>query len=283
MTVRVQWLNDVPTCEGWIEKFSIGRGFFSTKSWQRRYVMVDCKGIGYMHSPPKRPMKPSSARCFVPFEGPRKRNGEMCLRPVYLLRHVTPFMHPEVPDKSQGTFASISSGSDVSCEYHYFAISFQERDKRFFMLLRTTTLEDYNVWTLVLSGYVPAGSINTVVPVPHPLVTSSGGLRCFLHPRLALFFSRDEHATNSSCGGFYVQDPDPCTEVELDRIHKLVLDWDEGEKSRWLTLLNEGSSMSTQASLLQGENEEEWVKLLGVAAELDAACEEPESSGGLTE
>ncbi|RNF20141.1 uncharacterized protein Tco025E_03919 [Trypanosoma conorhini] len=270
MTVHLHWLDDLPACEGWVEKYSIGRSLFSNKSWQRRYVIVDREGIGYMHSIPKQPTKPSAARCFVPFEGPRKSNGEVRLRPVYLLRHVKPFMHPEVPEEWHWK-ESASNGSGQSREYYYFAISFQERDRRLFMLLRTTTLEDYNVWTLVLSAYVPAGSLNTVVPVPHPLEANHRGLGRLFNPRRAFFFGRGEFAADASCAGFYVRDPDPCTEVELDRIHKLVLAWDEGEKSRWFNLRTEGSSLSNQVLLLQAENEKEWYRLLNVVSEED--CE----------
>ncbi|ESS69238.1 hypothetical protein TCDM_01979 [Trypanosoma cruzi Dm28c] len=282
MTVHVHWLNGVPACEGWIEKYSVGRSFFSRKSWQMRYVVVTSEGIGYTHKIPNRCMKPSSARCFVPFEGPPRSNGGIHLRPVYLLRHVTPSMHPEVPDGCQKALSCTFSGSDVSFEHHYFAISFEERKKRLFLLLRTKSLEDYNVWTLVLSVYVPAGSIKTVVPVPHPLENYRHGSAYFFNSKKG-FFKIWDNVINVATAGFYMVDPDPCTAAELGRIKKLVLSWDEGEAFRWQSLRSGETSTSHRTTILQEENEEEWRKLLSVAAELDAVCGPTEESTEYTE
>ncbi|KAH9586558.1 hypothetical protein LSM04_009356 [Trypanosoma melophagium] len=277
MPVHISMSNGLPRCEGWLEKFSVGRGLFSTHGWQKRYVVVAREGIGYMHRAPEPSMRPASAHCFIPFEEPQRKRDGVKQRPVYLLRHVAPFMHPEISTEDRGGLSSTSTATERFEDDHYLAISFTEGRRRLFLLLRCPSLEEYVVWTSVLSLYIPAGSLNTIVPIPHPLEAhhySSSNGSDFPKSRKKSFRLKGYHPAEKASEFLYRKDPDPCTPRALKRITKRVLEWDEGEKTRWLDVYKEEISFSGGTAVLQKRNEEEWSKLLYIAADLDAACDE---------
>ncbi|ORC91787.1 uncharacterized protein TM35_000053830 [Trypanosoma theileri] len=274
-SAHVVMVNGLPQCEGWLEKYSVGGGLFSTHDWQKRYVIVTREGIGYMHHQPEQSLSPSSAHCFIPFEEPHRKKDGTKQRPVYLLRHVAPFMHPEISSKVRGVLSTPSSGSEKSDDVYYFAISFTRGRRRLFLLFRCRTLQDHVVWTSVLSAYIPVGSLSTIVPVPHPLeahhYTTNNGE--FLGPRRKSFKLKGYHPIEKVYGFLYRKDPDPCPPRELKQINKRVLEWDEGEKTRWLDVYKDDTSSPEKTLSLSESNEEEWSKLLYITSELDAACE----------
>lgn len=305
MTVCVRVSDGLPRCEGWLEKCSVGRGFFSRKGWRRRYTILTHEGVGYMHQPPPTRlqtlplrrrarngkggvektgelMRPSAARCFVPFGGFRKSNGEFRLRPVYFLRHVTPSMHPELFDVDSSPSSSGLSASDSLQEYHHFALSFEERNKRFFLLFRTPDREEYRAWALTFALYVSAGSVSTVVPVPHPLEAPHYRRRGFFQSKRAGQKNAKRGAVDIEPSVFYPKDPDPCSAAGLKKICGRVREWDEGALGRWRSRWERAAS-SSDVSLLRGPTEEGVVERMSLTAELDDLCDEGPSDTSLSE
>lgn len=288
MTNTIFLVNGLPQCEGWLEKYSVGRSVLSRKCWRRRYVLLGREGVGYMQKAPQRHIsssfpfaKPSSARCFVPFESPRKDCVDVKLRPVYFLRRVTPLMHTEVPNTDEETSLCSMQTDGKYDEYYYFALSFKEGSRRLFLLFRTADENDYNAWSLTFSLYVSAGSIKTIIPMPHPLesLNSDGGST--LYARLKSLLWQHTDAVDEALFHVYINDPNPCNALDFIKIYRQVLDWDEGEIERWLGLRNMVMSTS-ETVLFQEQSEDTLFKLVNVTGELEGLCDDENSITALS-
>ncbi|KPI88340.1 hypothetical protein ABL78_2579 [Leptomonas seymouri] len=242
----------LPICEGWLEKYALCRGLFATKGWHRRYAFVTHDGIGFCHTNPRekghhpanRPLRASAAKTFIPFSC--RRRGEVELEPVYFIEDVSAARHPAIPQHSHNgicsdTFssdeagnpsASANSGSRTgviaahnSCTYYYFGLSFQEHRKRYLLLLRTDSPQEYIKWTILLPLFVHEGSATRLVPPGHPLEAGRPPPVDVNYRRLAV----KKGVAPPSSVPFYF-DPDPCTVDEYEKVRRMCLSWDEGER-----------------------------------------------------
>lgn len=161
------------------------------EGWRRRYAFATHEGLGLCHANPGdkvsvlagRPLKILHAKSFIPFA--KKRNGEVELQPVYAVVDVSAARHPKAPQKSHNgicseTVSLAEGGSSTAsvrdltsngnkCTYYYFGLSFEEHRKRYLLLLRTSSPQDYIMWTTYLPLYVHEGSASRIVPTGHPL------------------------------------------------------------------------------------------------------------------
>ncbi|AIN98949.1 hypothetical protein LPMP_250860 [Leishmania panamensis] len=249
-----------PLCEGWLEKLALCRGLFAKKGWHRRYVFATHEGLGLCHTNPRdkgncargRPLRIRHAKSFISFV--KRRNGEMELQPVYIVDDVSAARHPEAPKKSyngicsetmsliEGTsnststrdlsrFTSATNGN--SCTYYYFGLTFEEYSRRYLLLFRTTSPQEYIKWTTCLPLYVHEGSASRIVPLGHPLEAGRQQPIDVNHRRLTE--RREWRLPNAT---FYL-DPDPCTLAEHLKVRRLCLSWDEGERRRLFTTATE--------------------------------------------
>lgn len=136
---------------GWLEKYSVGRGLFPVKNWQRRYFTVSHSGLNYSKSKDV----PADNRTYIPFVAAEGFH-EIRMYPVFLLPIVTAAMHPEASD----------------CNFFFFGIRFEEKGKPHLLLLRTTTASDRDQWVRFIGQYIHVGSLQGV-PLLHPLDPSS--------------------------------------------------------------------------------------------------------------
>ncbi|KAG5476953.1 hypothetical protein LSCM1_05286 [Leishmania martiniquensis] len=298
-----------PLCEGWLEKFALCRGMFSRKGWHQRYAFVTHEGLGLSHANPRdkgnclpgQPLRMTHARTFIPFA--KRRNGEVELQPVYVVDDVSAARHPEVPKKSYNGIcsesmslteggsngastrdlaktASINSGN--SCTYYYFGLTFEEHRKRYLLLLRTSSPQEYIKWTTFLPLYVHEGSASRIVPLAHPLEVGRPQPIDLNHRRL----TEKRESTLPSAVTFYL-DPDPCAFSEYVRVRRACLDWDEGERQRLFTTAVERvrslcgkseTAASESIAGLQDQSEEEYRNAVSsLFEELSPAVPERES------
>lgn len=131
---------------GMLEKYSVGRGFFPVKNWQRRFFIVTYRGLNYS----KGPQLPASTRTFVPFAS--AGDSEVRILPVFLFPCMTPQLHPAATDP--GMF--------------YFAIGFEERDNSRMLLMRTPSTEERDDWVRFIGQFVHAAG-RSGVSQSHPL------------------------------------------------------------------------------------------------------------------
>lgn len=245
-----------PLCEGWIEKFALCRGMFASKGWHRRYAFLTNEGLGLCHTNPRdkggclagHPLKPSQAKSFIPFE--KKRHGETELAPVYVVDDVSAARHPEVPQRSHNGICSESMSSadgaslgastkDVTrtgsglhssgngCTFYYFGLTFEEHRKRYLLLLRTSSPQEYIKWTTYLPLYVHEGSASRIVPMGHPLEAGRQQPVDLNHRRLT-----EKRESVLPCAVTFYLDPDPCTPEEYAKLRRTCLGWNEGERER---------------------------------------------------
>ncbi|KPA79514.1 hypothetical protein ABB37_05338 [Leptomonas pyrrhocoris] len=283
-----------PLCEGWLEKYALCRGMFIAKGWHRRYVFITNDGIGFCHTNPRekgvypanRPLRASLAKTFIPFT--RRRRGELELEPVYFIGDVSAARHPAVPQHSHnGICSEVVSSSDGgslnglakdlkntdgaaashSCTYYYFGLSFEEHRRRYLLLLRTDSPQAYMKWTIVLPLFVNEGSATRLVPAGHPLEAGRP-------PPLDVNYRRltdKKKSTLPNSVGFYF-DPDPCTAEEYEKVCRMCLDWDEGEREhlfQWAAnriqcMCKQSDDSATDAlTTLQEQTEEEHRRDVG--------------------
>ncbi|KAG5477214.1 hypothetical protein LSCM4_04432 [Leishmania orientalis] len=278
-----------PLCEGWLEKFALCRGMFSKKGWHHRYAFITHEGLGLSHRNPRdkgnclpgHPLEMSHAQSFIPFS--KKRNGEIEIQPVYFVDNVSAARHPEVPKKSYNGICSesmsvteggsngasactpartASATSGNNCTYYYFGLTFEEHRKRYLLLLRTSSPQEYIKWTTYLPLYVHEGSASRIVPLGHPLEAGRPQPIDLNHRRL----TENRESTLPSPVTFYI-DPDPCSLNEYFKVRRLCLDWDEGERGRLFTTAVErvrslcGKSESDASGSIAGmqdQSEEEY-------------------------
>lgn len=134
---------------GWLEKFSVGRGIFPFRNWQRRYVVATHAGLNYSSSS----TSAGEARTFVPFascpDSSLNNNSsnsstltsstavaavgvcDVVQHPVFLIPVVSSSLHPEAKDQSS---------------FSYFGIRFQEKGNVRVLLFRTTDAADRQQW-----------------------------------------------------------------------------------------------------------------------------------------
>jgi hypothetical protein len=256
---------------------------FVAKGWHRRYAFLTNDGIGFCHTNPRekgtypanRPLKASVAKTFIPFA--RRHRGEVELEPVYVVDDVSAARHPAVPQHSHNGICSESLSShdggsvndaakDVtkasySCTYYYFGISFEEHRKRYLLLLRTDSPQEYIKWTTFLPLFVHEGSATRLVPLGHPLEAGRPQPVDVNHRRL----TDKKESTLPSSVTFYF-DPDPCTADEYAKVRRMCLGWDEGEREhlfQWAihrveSLCKQSDSTATESLMeLQEMSEEE--------------------------
>lgn len=332
-------------CEGWLEKYSLGRSMFSSKGWHRRYFFLNAEGLGYAHRNPrngkktnaqespstlirdddptkpaaehqanlrynllphKHPIKPSAAKCFIPFG--RKlsdtTNGEKTttsvgLLPVYLLENADVAQHPEVRAQCRnGVCCEKSSHSATSPEpggdyYYYFGLSFEEKKKRFLLLLRTRNVQTYLKFKYYLRMYVHEASQYTLIPVAHPLeVNKAIPVDTNRNRILSCNGNRAADTKTSSVStpsnlnqkpGFvlggsamqlnYYRDPDPCSLDEMRRIRKVFSAWDDGARERVLsTKTDELATLVRLLSLSLSACESEVQRLRAESPEQYTEC-----------
>lgn len=298
-----------PLCEGWLEKYALCRGFFSSKGWHRRYFFLTHEGIGYSHSNPRErgsgtpglPLRSSNAKCFIPLE--KKRRGEIQLQPVYVIHDVSAARHPAVPQTSHNgicsdcysmsdgeppygssaaaaaaaassSHAPISAGSGGG-HYYYFGITFEENSNRHLLLLRTDSPQEYLKWTICLPLYLHEGSATRVVPLSHPMEAGRAPPIDVNYRRLT---NRRESVLPNSVP-FY-SDPDPVTRDEYNKIRRSCLAWDEGERQRLFSAAqmrmdaisdpsSSGGSINSSIAELLDRSEDEFKQEM--AAQFDEA------------
>ncbi|TPP48943.1 hypothetical protein CGC20_26810 [Leishmania donovani] len=292
-----------PLCEGWLEKFALCRGMFTKKGWRRRYAFATHEGLGLCHANPRdkgsglagRPLQMLHAKSFIPFV--KKRNGEVELQPVYVVDDVSAARHPEAPQKSHNgicseTVSLAEGGSSTAslrdltsngskCTYYYFGLSFEEHRKRYLLLLRTSSPQDYIMWTTYLPLYVHEGSASRIVPMGHPLEAGRPQPIDLNYRRL----TEKRESMLPSTVTFYI-DPDPCTVDEHVKVRRLCLDWDEGERRRLFTSAVDRvrslcgiseSTASASIAKMQDKSEEEYRKVVSsLFEELSPAVPESE-------
>ncbi|KAG5477480.1 hypothetical protein CUR178_05184 [Leishmania enriettii] len=278
-----------PLCEGWLEKLALCRGVFSKKGWHHRYAFITREGLGLSHRNPRdkgdclpgQALEMLHAQSFIPFS--KKRNGEIEIQPVYFVDDVSAARHPEVPKKSYNGICSesmsITEGSSYgasvytpartasatsgsNCTYYYFGLTFEEHRKRYLLLLRTSSPQEYIKWTTYLPLYVHEGSASRIVPLGHPLEAGRPQPVDLNHKRL----TENRESTLPNPVTFYI-DPDPCSLSEYFKVRRLCLDWDEGERGRLFTTAEERvrslcgkskSDASESIAEMQDQSEEEY-------------------------
>lgn len=146
---------------GWVEKYSVGRGFFPVRNWKRRWLMVNHHGLNYSKDPKTEPQ----TRTFIPFTensekakegqqvGKGRKAGDVKLRPVFLYPNVTAAIHSEATDAN----------------YFYFGVRFEESETPRILLLRTTDGQERDAWVRFIAQFVHAASILSGVPMLHPV------------------------------------------------------------------------------------------------------------------
>uniref|UniRef100_A0A7S1QAK3 PH domain-containing protein n=1 Tax=Neobodo designis TaxID=312471 RepID=A0A7S1QAK3_NEODS len=137
---------------GWLEKYSVGRGIIPFKNWQRRWFCVDHAGLNYAKSPNEAP----SRRTFIPFVAGSAASGDVVMAPVFLYPNVTKDIHPE-----------------ATGDAFYFALRFQERGTPRLLLVRSNDRHDRDTWVRFLAQFVHAAALSGV-PMAHPTVHRKG-------------------------------------------------------------------------------------------------------------
>lgn len=132
---------------GWLEKFSVGRGILPVRNWQRRWFVVDHRGLNYSKSPSHEAQR----RTQVPFVT-LTPTREIALRPVFLFNNVTTAIHPEA----------------TSMSFFYFGLRFEEDGVAHVLLLRTALSPERDEWVRFIGLFVHSASV-AGVPVSHPL------------------------------------------------------------------------------------------------------------------
>ncbi|CAG9575097.1 conserved hypothetical protein [Leishmania major strain Friedlin] len=261
---------------------------FTKKGWRRRYALATHEGLGLCRANPRdkvsvlagRPLKILHAKSFIPFA--KKRNGEVEMQPAYVVDDVSAARHPEAPQKSHngicsGAVSLAEGGSstasvrdltsnDNKCTYYYFGLSFEEHRKRYLLLLRTFSPQDYIIWSTYLPLCGHEGSTSRIVPTGHPLEADRPQPIDHNYRRL----TEKRESMLPSTVTLYL-DPNPCTVGERVKVRRLCLDWDEGERRRIFTTAVDrvrslcGISESTgSASIakMQDKSEEECRKVV---------------------
>ena len=200
---------------GWVEKYSVGRGFFPVRNWKKRWLMVTHQGLNYA----KDQGSPAAGRTYVPFvsktlgsaaaggsgiqssnnqpstnitvimaqEKERMTKGGVCMNPVFLFPVVTAIIHPEATDPN----------------FFYFGLRFVETDTPRILLLRASTKEDREEWVRFIGQFVHAASLNGV-PNMHPAIMKA--------PK--------------------VRDPEELDARSQNEVRKNVMGWDDGFQYR---------------------------------------------------
>ena len=137
---------------GWVEKYSVGRGFFPVRNWKKRWLMVTHQGLNYA----KGPNQEAQNRTYVPFIQSGNAKDGVKLRPVFLFPVVTAAIHPEATEPSM----------------HYFGLRFEETDVPRILLLRTPSATERDGWVRFIGQFVHAASLNGV-PISHPMTIRS--------------------------------------------------------------------------------------------------------------
>lgn len=136
---------------GWLEKYSVGRGFIPVRNWQKRWFTVTHDGLNYSKTPDVR----GDGRTYIPFIATEGLQ-EMRMTPVFLFTHITESVHPAANDPN----------------YFYFGVRFEEKSKPHVLLLRSSNFKEKDQWVHFISQFVHVGT-NRGIPTLHPLDSAS--------------------------------------------------------------------------------------------------------------
>lgn len=297
-------------CEGWLEKYSLGRSMFSSKGWHRRYFYLAPEGLSYAHKNPRdlgsslpspvvsaamedaptasspaqqkanlrynlygnrRPLTGSWAKTFIPFGRRLTQTDEdrvatvgstwreAAMVPVYFLKSLDVAQHSVVGGRTRNTICSErASGEERSGlepegdHYYYFAVSFEEKRKRYLMLLRTRNAQAYLKFKYFFHLFAHEASQRSLIPVAHPLEVNAPVAKDLNMKRVisgkdvaAIPAAESNGNTNNRStdtgidlgrpvlGGSAMQltnylDPDPVSGNDSRKLKKYFIAWDDG-------------------------------------------------------
>lgn len=176
---------------------------------------------------------------------------------------------------------SLRSGGNVTV--FYFGISFEEKHKRYLLLLRTDSPQDYIKWTSYLRLYLHEASALTLVPTAHPLEIGRVITVDVNHRRMTNGKEDVPHPTDPFV---YHSDPDPCTEEEYRKARHACTIWDEGERDRVVggavefVQLYSRSPEAAADALMEGQDRTATEYMQQVSDELDACVTTANSRSG---
>jgi hypothetical protein len=160
--------------QGYLEKYSVGRGMLAIKNWQRRWFSVDHRGLSYAKAPHTEPRRGTN----VPFVA-RDPAGQVTMYPVFVYSTVNAGIHPEAKDEHM----------------FYFALRFDEAGEARVLLVRTPAKAERDAWVRFISQFVHSASMSAGGP-QHPLVAKR-----VLHDPSRLD-PREQHALRATIGNW---------------------------------------------------------------------------------
>ena len=257
--------------EGWLEKYSVGRGALPMKNWRKRYFVANVSGLDYFDNPPRsqtnnlkgKPLDGDSRKgksktekrkiYFSVANSPAlSHTGSQRQLPVFLLPHIDESFHPAAVNAGPANpFAqNMSVNNNI---YYYFALRFSENKQTLLLLCRTRDPLIRREWTDFLSLFIHSLGSNPAAAgsmlSSHPILVQVAAADNFEQQRVA--YQKTEEQKNSISGdkkkpsrfdGYKKNRK----ELEMSHINgndldsnlndnqQIVLKWDEGLHMRFV-------------------------------------------------